>query len=166
MESLLMDLSLKVTEEQQKQKANPGNPGNAKTATPLTDPSSADPQKIRELEERCRRLSASKHDLEQQNAILTDERNRMEAMVKSKSKRIQEIKEERGIALGEMKILLETVQEEKRGLQNQRDEERDVITTNLRHTIDQLLAENQKLRKRLGEPTTAPAPAKGKSESW
>merc|ERR1712014_513840 len=87
----------------------------------------------------------------QSNQILQEERNQMEAAVQVKSNRIKEIEEERGIAISELKILLASVQEEKRGLQSRRDEERDIICTNLRHTISLLAEENARLRAKCGE---------------
>eukprot|EP00495_Collosphaeridae_sp_1-RS-2012_P000145 TRINITY_DN10001_c0_g1_i1.p1 TRINITY_DN10001_c0_g1~~TRINITY_DN10001_c0_g1_i1.p1 ORF type:complete len:104 (+),score=16.00 TRINITY_DN10001_c0_g1_i1:166-477(+) len=89
-------------------------------------------------------------DLSYQLELMTQERAQMADTVEKKDRRIKEILEERGIAMAEFKILLETVQEEKRGLQSARDEEQAVLTTNLRHQINHLSEENARLRTKYG----------------
>merc|ERR1712228_11394 len=84
----------------------------------------------------------------QRTYLENDKRSLVEAL-KLKIAKIRQVEQENGIVIGELRISLEEMSNNQTALKQQMNEEKNLLTTNLKQMIDTLTTENHSLRQQI-----------------
>ena len=87
--------------------------------------------------------------LKKQIEELKNESKKLAKVVDTNNVRVMAIEEEKGITIGELKVLLEDLSVEKKKIENKLREEKNLLSHNLKQMIDKLTQENENLKKQI-----------------